>query len=403
MIEYIHDLLFNTIGMGMKFYKKICHLKINSNYFLYFILVASLVTTVFCWNYTRKQVDKQIQIEFENQANQIINVLEKRMDLYISSLYNLQGFFAGSISVERDEWTDFITTANIFERYPGISAFTYIEKVPRAKKTAFEKSVQNDKYINPQGYPDFKIFPETDKNEYYPIKYMEPRTDDREKALGFDMSSESNRLAAMEKSRDLNKAVVTNKIIILSTNKPAFIIYVPIYENHKNIATVKDRISSLKGFVASGFRPEEFFPTMLQNRSDAENISLEIFDGSDPDRLTEATLIYKYNQRQNSSNKDSLPRFTLIKNANVAEKTWIVRFTALPEFKLSEPTGLLPLIVLISGIDYSFLLFLILFLLTRTQTRALKMAENMVKEYKQHDKLHSHTRVEKLTTQNKKD
>ena len=41
-----------------------------------------------------------------------------------------------------------------------------------------------------EGYDDFKMFPESKKDVYQPIMYLEPLNDRNQKAIGYDMSAE---------------------------------------------------------------------------------------------------------------------------------------------------------------------------------------------------------------------
>ncbi len=382
--------------------KFISQLKISPVVFSYIFLTICVLVTLYVWMSAKNNLFQKSKQEFLNQADNIQNSIKHRMDLYISSLYGIQALFAGSETVTREVYIKYITTANIFNRFSGISSFIYAPKVNKKDLVKFEKQTSLEltaKLSTPSAY---KVYPQQQKVDYFPISYMVPVSPDKEKAYGFDLSSETLRDTAIQQARDQNLAIATGRIILVATQKPAFIIMLPIYANGLPSGTLAQRRENLAGIIASGFRPEELFPTLLINTDDKKGINFEIFDGSDQNNLTDERLLFSSDQGKYSQDLKYIPKFTVTNTITIAGRPWTLRFISLPEFEHNDSSNKLPIIILLAGLDVSLLLFLIMRFIGISNNRALNLAQEMVKRYREHDKLHSHTRVEPLNNRKAK-
>ena len=63
--------------------------------------------------------------------------------------------------------------------------------------------------------------------------------------MGFDMSSEESRWAAMQRARDTDTASATAKVVLFQVKEQdsniGFLIYLPIYNNGEHSASVEER------------------------------------------------------------------------------------------------------------------------------------------------------------------
>ena len=221
---------------------------LRRNIFLVAFLAVSLSLSLFSWKYVEQIIHRRTELEFEIQCQRIQKLIENRLELYLDALYGTQAFFAASQSVERDEWHVFVEAQKLRERYPGISALRYIERVELKDRDKFINDVRKDVSLTPQGYPDFSIHPAVKKPEYYVVKYVEPSTDN-EAMLGQDLGFEPVRLEALEKARDSGQPQVTGQIMLDADRSPAFLIGLPIYRNGLPRRTVQERREALAGFL----------------------------------------------------------------------------------------------------------------------------------------------------------
>ena len=166
------------------------------------ILVLALAAAVCGWWYTQNTLHQYARVQFERGVNETRLLIKERMETYVDALYGVQGLFAASKAVERDEWVAYIRKVNLKGRYPGVSAVRFIQRVSREAKQAFIEEVRGDVSLVPEGYPNFAIRPEGDRVEYFVMKYLEPYGDTA-KMLGQDINQDPVRKEAMERARDL--------------------------------------------------------------------------------------------------------------------------------------------------------------------------------------------------------
>ena len=112
-------------------------------------------------------------------------------------LEHMRSFFVASRQVSRAEFRAF--AGEILSRHPAILAIEWAPRVSGADRLRHEREARAE------GLRDYRIHvldsggatgPAPSKSEYYPVFYLEP-FDQNSELLGFDLSSEPARLAAM--------------------------------------------------------------------------------------------------------------------------------------------------------------------------------------------------------------
>ncbi|KKR50630.1 MAG: CHASE domain protein [Candidatus Curtissbacteria bacterium GW2011_GWA1_40_16] len=383
------------LGLNMKLncFKRF---KISPCAFSYLFLFFGIGVSIFLWYLVKNRFEQENLAKFNQQAENITSLINTRMELYISSLYGVQGLFIASNDLTREEFVKYINVVDIFERYPGVSSFVFAKKVTQKERSDYEKKITlelNAKFATPAA---FRIYPEATKDEYYPIIYIAPILSERSIAYGFDYTSEPIKKYALEQARDQNRAVATDKLILLSGEKPEFLVAVPVYKNGVPHETVAQRQKNFEGVILGGSRPEELFSKLFKDIKDENHVNFEIFDGSEQNNLSDARLIYNLDNGKYTHDPNYQPKYSIIKTSLITQRPWTIRFISLPNFITDDMTNRLPILVLLAGFDISLLIFIIMYLITQSKDRALKIAKDMVREYKSHDKLHSHTRVEPI-------
>lgn len=187
-----------------------------------------------------------------------------------------------------------------------------------------------------------------EKRDQFPVVFLEPLDASNRLALGFDTMSEPRRRAAMERARDTGNAALSAKIVLVQDSRrglqtAGFLMFLPVYSSPALPETVAERRATLRGFVYSPFRAEDFFRTTLADSgSDA---FVEVFDG---DSTSTATLLYRTGS---SGAPDSM---TETRRLPLAGHEWTVRLSV-PATALSMTNSPIPWIVL-GGVSTTLLL-----------------------------------------------
>ena len=321
------------------------------------ILAVSLVTTMAGWQVLKNQIQDRAKIKFENLVKDTQLLIKERINLYIDTLYGLEGLFAASQHVDPEEWKQYIEVTNIYKRYPGIVAMRYIERTQD---------------------------PGVAGKESYRVRYVEPETGN-EKMIGLDVSGEANRLEALEYARDTGKPSLTRRITlnIDTENEAGLLLSLPIYKNGEQHDTVDSRRAALAGFVDVAFRTRDLLREIFGNQSVHPNIDFEILDSN---LQGEDEILYDDDSVFHLHDSKFQARFKASETLKIGNRSWSLHFFALPGFGLNPMEDMLPWIELAGGIALSFALFWIIFLLNTSRSKALKLAETMTQELRAREK-----------------
>ena len=157
------------------------------------VLLGGLLTTALFCNSERhyKQLEHE-RIE-RTLAADIIEVIEARLGTDIAMLDATVGLFNASERVTRDEFSRF--ARSLISHSPnlkGIQGVGFAAVVPGNDVRAFETEIRRD------GQPDFRIRPPGPRPLTTAIVYLQPDDWRNQRAIGFDMHSETVRRSAMQ-------------------------------------------------------------------------------------------------------------------------------------------------------------------------------------------------------------
>lgn len=274
------------------------------------------------------------------EASRAEEVINTRIDAYTNALYGARGLFSAVSTPTRLQWNHYVDGVEIVSRYPEISSLLFAKRVPIEEKDLFIANVRNDTSVQAGGYPNFDIYPDNLKKDYYVLTYVEPPSG-KEKRPGFDISSEPNRLEALIRAWQSGKPAATTPVVGAVNKQLTFSIYVPVYKNGKQSANAKD----LVGYVAASFPVTEFFDNMFGKGSSFAGLQIGIADNT----AKEDVLVYMYTNGRDSifNNKNSL---SSIRNVSIGGRTWALAVQAPVGFGLNSFERSLPMIVLFAGI-----------------------------------------------------
>ncbi len=331
------------------------------------ILLGGLAATLVAWHVTALDTERRAAERFAAIAEDIqLRVLE-RMGVYEQALRGGRGLFNSSVSVERDEWRQYVQSLDIAKSYPGIQGMGFAARVLAADRQQHIERVRGD------GWPDYDIRPAGERAEYTSIVYLEPQDLRNRHAIGYDMFTEPVRRAAMEQARDSGEPAVTGKVTLAQEDskdvQAGFVMYVPVYRRDLPTRTKTQRQAALIGYVCSPFRAGDLMQGALQ-RVDLATVSLSVFDGAD---AADAALMYT----NGTARQAGYPhQFTTTVPLLVAEHRWTVEMKSTQAFEAAVDTQKAQ-IALVAGTLISLLLFTVVRSLTQMREEALALAHTM--------------------------
>lgn len=171
----------------------------------------------------------------------------------VRALHSLYSALDGRVS--RKTFADFagpLTAAG-----SGIRAVEWAPRIGAAERRAFERRVRSE------GKPDFLIRefdgkgfrPAGERDEYFPVLRLAPLAG-HERALGFDLASETTRLAAMATARDTGRPALTAPLrLVQEVNRPlGVLLFIPLFAGEREEATTSEGRRPLRGFSVGVIR-----------------------------------------------------------------------------------------------------------------------------------------------------
>lgn len=233
-------------------------------------LGVSLIVTTVIW-LTILDLDKQSQeMEFIAITDKMTTEIEGRLQTHEQVLMGFQGLFSASTEVTPLEFSNFFNIQKIKSRFPDNQGIGFIEYLSDEKeKIEFNKKLERYDF-------DFIIHPEGDRQEYFPVIFLEPQDLRNKQALGYDVYSEEIRRQAVDKSISTGQTTITEKITLVQEIdedvQNGFLMLLPVY-GYNGISE-----THLEGFVYSVFRINNFVEGIWDTKI-FKNIEVKIYDG----------------------------------------------------------------------------------------------------------------------------
>jgi signal transduction histidine kinase len=254
---------------------------------------------------------------FEQQANDAVDALSNTLIRHTNLLLAMQGLFHASDEVSRLEFQSFIRSIDAGNNFPEAAALSWNAIVPAQQLNAFEQMVRADTSLQADGYPDFEIRPVVENQAAIVVAYTEPMAGN-ERAFGFNIASNPDRLAAVEHSRDSGDAVITAPITLAQEtgSQKAFLMLLPIYRP-MSPTTLEQRRNWFDGLVVAVFRGGD----LIQRSAKADFSYFQVQDITDKTVPIEDSLLFAEGKPLSGNN-----HLQSYREINIGSRTWQLDF-----------------------------------------------------------------------------
>jgi len=335
------------------------------------VLTGCLGVTAALWHSASSDAEQDAQADFDGRVRELVNNLDQRMQTYIQVLYGVQGLFASSESVGRDEFRTYILGQELNRHFPGVHGVGFMKLIGPHQREEHEAIVRR------QGFPAYRVFPPGERAWYAPIVYLEPFSDNNRLAFGFDPASEARRRITLEQARDSGQPAMSASIRLVQESdklvQSGFLIVLPLYNHGQPVATLAQRRAAINGWVYAPFRVGDLMAGLGGPRAAA--LDVEIYDG---DAIAPSALMY--DSAANAQGKQRTTR----QQISIANHRWTLRISMLPgpasaRSDKAQQIGLF-------GVSLSVLLACLTWLLARGRVRAregLERSSTLTEELKE--------------------
>ena len=361
------------------------------------VLCLSLGTSYYFWDKERRDIEQDLQAEFDTRVRETVGIFRERMLAYEQSLRAVHGLFAGSPQVARGDFQAFVANLRI-ENHPGLQGMGYSLLVPTRDKARHVAALRS------QGFPAYAILPAGEREVNTAAIYFEPSGASLLSTLGSDYFAEPSRRLAMEAARDTNGIAISNKIKLPEEDaaqvQAGYRMLLPVYQSGQARATLSERRANIAGWIYAAFSMDGLMSNILGERT---NIIADVIDdgliphtapvvqasapavpagtpagerrrsaaaaGSNTDQLTDT-----YSDRVGG--ESSVKLFYASQRVEIGGYAWTVTARSLPNFATPVALSKLQLVARI-GVVASMLLALLTWLLVRRRIRILRAAQQL--------------------------
>ncbi|OQW94408.1 MAG: hypothetical protein BWK79_06015 [Beggiatoa sp. IS2] len=311
-------------------------------YFVLFITLCigcTLSLLAFFTVYTAE--NRRLQLEAIEAAKDKIEAVRDNLLRHVDAVEMLTDFYAASTHINQAEFALF--TEPLLARYPGVYSLFWLPLVSQARRTEWEEALHLE-------YPQAslteydthsQLVAAGERAEYFPIYYIAPYNTQSAR-IGVDMGIDPILSPLLQQARLSKQRMVSGYLRLTDEpNSLGFQVIYPVYFQE----VISDKSALLRGFIVSLFTLDSIVHSALQHVS-LKNIDLVIQDATQ--------LSYSYSSK-------TLPddELTVKKRLEINSHQWLIQCRIPPN--LAHKRVWLPLMILIGGLAFTFLIVFYLF------------------------------------------
>jgi len=258
------------------------------------VLAVGLVITGLAVQVANRAVDQKAQLVFDREVERLKNALQGQLNQQALLLTAIRGAFAASGEINSAEFEQFVGSLDLKGRFPALASVGFIKRVPFDQLPNY---VEDHHEIDP-GFKFRYLKPEGAryKEDHFVVDLMQPVS--VRAGLGLEVSSHSDRWAAMSRAISSGTAVLSAPVVRSTSTRPvpAFIYYMPVYHTGFVPDSLADRTSYLRGLAFVAFDAEVIVKTAVAGMK--LSIDFEMADplAMQPDGMTQGITLYDHDQ-----------------------------------------------------------------------------------------------------------
>lgn len=335
---------------------------VNRKWIVTIPVIIAILVTVGLFQTSVDNENKRLKMTLNYQVNVIGKALTQEIDAHIDLIQHLRNTIVADDQIKLTDFT--VATHSIQQLHPSIKTIVWTVAVKQEEKTLFEKRMQATHDFNYQitQRDDLgNLIRAEDKPKYAAIAYASP-SQDNQKLLGFDPTSNPQLSAFFYNARDSGKATITGLVNLVhyGNDRVGIINYLPVYKQGKLLDTISQHRAAFIGNIAS-----------IYSLDDIITNGLAIYPLIDA-QLTIADITENEQHPIELYSSMTIPladnEFTTHYALHVANRIWQVKITPSPNFFKTKYSGNL-WVVLFIGMLFTATLTSTLMISTGRQAR----------------------------------
>jgi len=335
--------------------------------FAILVLIVSLALVFSAWSSARQRELNLAESQFHGSVGQLASLVQLRLTSYDITLRGGASLFAALKWPSPQQWHSYTDGLALGSRFPSLAGLGF------AVYADPEQLSQLQLLIHQTGYGRFSVYPHGRRQHYGPIVYLEPRTPDNVRALGFDMYSEPVRQAAMRAAMDSGQTRMSGLVQLIQDQGkppvPGLLLYSPVYDTAVPPDNQAHRRLAMKGWVYAPFRVGTMLRTAIEPARGTER--MRVVDVTDPAQV----VLYS------DPDIGTVNTFTHSLQLSFYGRRWRFDFFSGPEHAAAPQIAAINKL-LAAGIGASLLLFALAWILASTEARARRIAGDMTASFR---------------------
>ena len=346
----------------------------------WFFLAMCLTLTGLISERLRNDIHLDERQKLRQYCEEVKVKIQTRLEAHKQTLLSAAAMFDASNVVTRNEWRAYVARIRLDKHFDGIQALGFSQWLRPDELTIHEIS------IHKEGFPQYHIKPEGNRDYYTSIVYIEPFDERNSHAFGYDMYSEPVRRKAMQYALDNNTVSLSGKVTLVQEItrdvQAGTLMYLPVYKKNMPIDNFVQRRDAIFGWVYSPFRMTDLLQNIISNTHDFQdsNLILHVYDGKETNTQS---LLYQSSNRRSDEKMDSV--FKLKTELDFYNTVWTLEFEQLDDLQKNVDYSKV-WITLIAGTFISFLVFSLLRSYAHTHQNAEKIAFDLTKRLREKEK-----------------
>lgn len=219
-------------------------------------------------SFEQRELEDRFRIRTQ-EAGTLFQIALTSQELVQDSVAQL---FVSSGEVTREKFRAFVKWAT--SKSENIQVIEWLPKISREQRAAYE--TEQKRYFGPDFTitdikPGNKLVPAGDREQYFPITYLEPE-EGNQRAQGFDPTSSAISNAAVQTSLASGSSYARPPLMMVRENfsKRILMLYRPVYRTASGEMTLDMQNAEVAGLVNVAIRTEDFVENVLGKREFTE-------------------------------------------------------------------------------------------------------------------------------------
>src|ERR1041385_4368477 len=172
----------------------------------YLVLILSLIPTFLAYQRLAANAEGRDQARFAQAARSTEDAVVQGMENFVSALRGVRGLFDANAKVGPEQWQKFAHSMDLKWNYRGMLDMGFAERVLPEEKARYSAAMRA------RGHPSYTLVPPGERDEYFPVRYLNAATNTPQWAPGWDAYSEPKRRVAMDNARLTDRPTATGKV-----------------------------------------------------------------------------------------------------------------------------------------------------------------------------------------------